>query len=823
MIMSINNSEKSPESSRESGRYTCHFDKSLFEEVSSFIHPHLKDESVAAGIHGVKGAMSASLERGARYMDSLEAHSLPNIGMVDFIHRKVLLSLLRTNMDEGDVRVWVPCCGWGADAYLTAAIFRQESESRGWVVFATDFDRSMVRMACIGRIPASIAEGYRSTPLNGYFKALDSERVKLDEGLRAGVCFAPHRLFHDPPYMKINFLMLHRISAMLSEKGRREMGYRLKVSLSKTGMVLLSSEDETWLEDYDFKRSKHHPLIWTGRDRDTASPAIRQTKKRRSMRDSLHPSMIKWGVHTKKRAPALAISDKNHLGEGTVHETGREYERLLEQVGFSFLLLNQDMTVRKFSQAVTRLIQLTEKDVGKPLESLRSEWMDLRQMAKQVCAVWEKEQPIETEVRLGGQFYLQRIVVAARENGQKQGVLLIFSDITERMAKQTLVGESEKKFHAVFDQTLQFICLLNPEGVVLEINQVALDILGVKRQEILGDKFWEALCWENSPEIAGRLKKGIQDAGSGEGVRFEVNIPQKEEAYLTFDFSIRPIRDERGNIVFILPEGRDITERKVAEQSLLQGKLLAESTNRMKNEFIAMMSHEIRTPLNGMLGSARLLQSTLLNGEQADFVRAIDESGTRLLRLLNDLLDISKMESGKLVLYRTHFSVWAVIDECCAVFRKNCLSRGLQLNHQLAKDVPPILIGDEARFRQILFNLIGNAVKFTAKGGVNVRVVREVDPAEENTCRLTISVQDTGIGIARELQNSIFQAFTQIDSSSRRKYAGAGLGLAICSRLTDLMQGRIWLESAPGEGATFFVNLPFQTGESDGIPPQKMS
>ncbi len=389
--------------------------------------------------------------------------------------------------------------------------------------------------------------------------------------------------------------------------------------------------------------------------------------------------------------------------------------------------------------------------------------------------------------------------IVRNEKGAPIRIVGAIGDMTDRLEAAAKLAASEQRLRDIIESLFGFLGVFTLDGILIDCNHGTLEPAGVRPEDLIGRRFWETEGWRHSPEQQNLLREMMARAAAGEVVRFETRPLIRGQFHLVVDMTFGPLRDRQGNICNIVAHGMDITPRKQAEAELLHAKEAAESANRAKSEFLANMSHEIRTPMNGIIGLTEVLLDTSLDAEQHEFLTLIQGSAASLLTIINDILDVSKIEAGKLSLERREFDLRAVVLDMLRGLKVPAGAKGLSLVCDIDPDVPALLCGDAGRLRQVLVNLIGNAIKFTDRGEVSVAIERWPESADA----LHFSVRDSGIGIPAEKQSLIFEAFTQVDGSFTRRFGGTGLGLTIASRLIQMMDGRIWVESEEGHGSTF--------------------
>ena len=409
-------------------------------------------------------------------------------------------------------------------------------------------------------------------------------------------------------------------------------------------------------------------------------------------------------------------------------------------------------------------------------------------------------------------FYARAKTVARAASGAPRRIIGTLQNVTERRRAEDALRTSQataRKLSLVASRTDNLVVIGTPDGRVDWVNDSFTRVLEYPLEEIRGQ---HPAHWLVGPETHPRTVRRIGAAlQRGIGVSCDLVVYSKSGRQLHVGLEVQPVRNEAGEIETFIAILADITSRVETERVLRQAKRKADDASRAKSEFLASMSHEIRTPMNGVIGMTSLLLETTLDLEQRDFVNTIRTSGEALLSIINDILDFSKVESGKMELEQVPFDLAVCVEESLDLFAMQAAAKKLDLGYALAADVPPWIEGDSTRLRQVLVNLVNNAVKFTPGGSVTVEIRRlprtEAPALPADRLMLELIVTDTGIGIPPERVERLFKPFSQGDSSTTRKYGGTGLGLAICQRLALLMGGGIRVESTVNAGSRFFFTL----------------
>ncbi|WP_051444939.1 PAS domain S-box protein [Desulfocurvus vexinensis] len=398
-----------------------------------------------------------------------------------------------------------------------------------------------------------------------------------------------------------------------------------------------------------------------------------------------------------------------------------------------------------------------------------------------------------------------------------QGCEMLYSciiDVTARREAEERLRRSEEFQQAIIACSPVALYSVDMGGNVLSWNSSAERIFGWGAGEVLGRPL--PIVGSAQQEEFASLRQRVLAGETLLGMELVRN--RKDGSKVHISLSTTSVLDRDGAPIGILGAAQDITARKQAEAELLHAKEAAEAASQAKSEFLANMSHEIRTPLNGLMGMLQLLETTALHDEQGEYVGLAKQSCTRLTRLLSDILDLSRVEAGKLSLQAKPFALADVVDQLKGIFRPMARQAGLRFECHIDPAVPALVVGDEVRLEQVLMNLLGNAFKFTTSGSVTLEAYR-LPPRAPGQCRVLFSVADTGIGIPGEDIDKLFKPFSQVSEGFTRKYQGAGLGLVICKRLVELMGGNIAVDSEPGAGTTMFFCCTFQALDAPELAP----
>ena len=392
-------------------------------------------------------------------------------------------------------------------------------------------------------------------------------------------------------------------------------------------------------------------------------------------------------------------------------------------------------------------------------------------------------------------------------------------DITGRRRAEEALRQAEEKYRTIFENAVVGIFQTTLDGQYLTANPTLARILGYDSpQELMATVADLNHQFYVEPDRRAEFLRLMQEQGAVS--TFESEVYRKDGSVIWISEDARLLYSPDGRVLGFEGTTVDITQRKQAEEELQKAKEAAEAATRSKSEFLANMSHEIRTPMNGILGMTELALDTDLTREQREYLRLVKSSGESLLRVINDILDFSKIEAGKLELETTDFRLNELLGETLKTLAIRAHKKGLELSCHVKPEVPDGLCGDPGRLRQVLVNLVGNAVKFTMVGEVLLHI--EVDSRTQDGVRLHFAASDTGIGISPEMQKQVFAPFEQADGSMTRQYGGTGLGLSISRKLVEMMGGRLWVESTLGKGSVFHFTADFGLAEAAAGMPEEL-
>jgi PAS domain S-box-containing protein len=502
--------------------------------------------------------------------------------------------------------------------------------------------------------------------------------------------------------------------------------------------------------------------------------------------------------------------------DDTVGKLAARYESLVNLMRSVVLKVRGDGVIAFANAYASELLEYGNAElVGQPLSRiLPPEWHGrvedrLESLKPDEVQANETNENVSKSGRRYWIAWTNRVIKGGA--GRQKEVLCVGNDVTAGMEHQLTLQRSEEQFRALLEATPEALIISDEDGRIQLVNAQAERLLGYPRAEMVGQPV-EILVPERirarHPDLRRRYltNAAVRPMGSG----MELAAVRKDGTEFAVEISLSPLKSPDGRGTLVCSSLRDITDRKRAEDELRAAKAKAEDATKAKSAFLATMSHEIRTPMNGIMGMTELALDTDLTAEQRDYLNTVKSSADALLTIINDILDFSKIEAGRIELDAVEFLLRDTLADTLGPLALRASTKGVELAYDVHPDVPDALIGDIHRLRQVVVNLVGNAVKFTSHGEIVVSIA--VAQRTADGVMLEVAVRDTGIGIDPAAAQRLFKAFEQAETSTTRKYGGTGLGLAISRQLVELMGGQIRLESAPGVGSTFTFNVLLKVG-----------
>jgi PAS domain S-box-containing protein len=535
--------------------------------------------------------------------------------------------------------------------------------------------------------------------------------------------------------------------------------------------------------------------------------------------------------------PSASVITERKQTENDLRESNEKFRLLADNITDAFWIRSPDM------KAVHYISPAFERIWGRSTESLYAgpqEWADFTlpedrgRVVAAFAGLMRDDPSLDIEYRIVRpdceiRWVQVRGFQVRDEAGNLMHITGIATDITDRKRVGEALRDSEERFAGAFEHAPIGVALTSPDGRWLKVNRALCELVGYSEAELLARTFQDITYPEDLETDLENVRRLI--AGKIRSYQMEKRYVHARGHLVTVLLDVSLVRDALDQPRYFIAQIQDITERRLAEVEIsrihaaLGAEIVerrraedaADTASRAKSEFLANMSHEIRTPLNGVVGMTELALGTDLSAEQREYLDMIKASGESLLVVISDILDFSKIEAGKLTLDVVPFDLSDALATTLKLLATRAHVKGLELIFDIGPDVPTALVGDPNRLRQVLTNLIGNAIKFTEHGEVALTVRCESQTGPDATLRFSVS--DTGIGVSPEQQTVIFKPFMQADGSTTRKYGGTGLGLAISANLVALLGGRMWLESETAKGSTFHFTAEFERQQSLASAP----
>jgi len=535
-------------------------------------------------------------------------------------------------------------------------------------------------------------------------------------------------------------------------------------------------------------------------------------------------------------ARQAAVSIENARLYSEVQQQKEYFETLVQNSPVAIVTVDRDFKVSSWNQSAVSLFGYSQEEaIGRFIDDLVAylpdQQLEATDFDRQAVGGGTVHGVTRRCRKDGSLVDVELSAVPVWVDGQQTGVFGIYHDLSELKQAEQAIIESRRRLMDIINFLPDATLVIDGEGCIIAWNRAIEEMTGIPAEEMLGKGDYEyaiPFYGERRPILIDLVhlpseeieKKYVNLLRQGSVLLGEAYTPQLKGTGRYLYATASALYNSKGEFAGAIETIRDITKRKEAEEELQKAKEAAESATQAKSSFLAMMSHEIRTPMNAIIGMSGLLLDTPLNAEQLDYAETIRTSSDALLTIINDILDFSKIEAARLELERQPFDLYECVDSAMDLMKLKASEKRLELACEFASDIPPFIVGDVTRLRQILVNLLSNSVKFTEKGEVVVSVEPHTLPSliprdrspqrgEGGVRVLHFAVRDTGLGIPPDRLDRLFQAFSQVDASTTRKYGGTGLGLAVSKRLSEMMGGQMWVESAgiPGQGSTFHFTI----------------
>ena len=530
-------------------------------------------------------------------------------------------------------------------------------------------------------------------------------------------------------------------------------------------------------------------------------PRILTEKQRTTLQKLSHLVILQLETRRNVRQMKRMLGEKEKIEEG-IAESERKLLDILNSVSEGITLCDKSGFFEVYNSRMADLTGYSMKeandnpDFNRLLSPTEDEYQRVLSKQKELCAAGIAQ---ESEVAIRTKSGEKKILLMSSsliKNNNRKMVLNVYRDITENKMSERAIHTSTKRFRIFFENNPIPTWVFDLDThQFLEVNNAAINHYGYSKEEFLAMNIMDL----RSEDDTESLQEALETIKTRESNTAQGRHRLKDRTVIDVDLSWHNLDYDNHNAVLVVAQ--DITKSKRAHEELRQAKEDAEIANKAKSEFLANMSHEIRTPMNGVIGTIGLLSDTQLTAEQQEYVETVRLSGDALLNVLNDILEFSKIESNEIELEEHPFRIETCIEETFELFAIQADEKNIDLVYWIDENVPQMVIVDATRLRQVLVNLVSNAVKFTDQGEVHIIVSKASE--KNGKIELLFSIRDTGIGIPSDKIHKLFRPFSQVDSSSTRKYGGSGLGLAICARAIALLEGQIWVESKSAEGSTF--------------------